>query len=272
MFDSWGRIPSGILSGNLFSFGNFDECLSINEVTESNSGTIKGQYCLQPITIPNVHGSFQLGVNLPNIPDSASFVIGICVPDQCSPEIIKNVTDGILAKLKLPANDYNPNQMCQTYAEVNEMEFTGIDYFTIALFSAFLLIVLSSTAYDLIMNFNRKKAPKLILISFSVYSNCQRLFAVKKSSSNDVLECLNGLRVLSIIWVMFGHSYQIKVSSPLRNISDLIEVSLLNFDLNRLIILDQFLVDEKPTEHASLISTCLCQHVPNNQWGPSNMD
>lgn len=135
MFDSWGSIPSGILSGNLYSFGNFDECLSINRNTESEIGIIKGQYCLQPITLPNfnktpMRNSVRLG-NMPNPPNGQpSLVIGICLPDQCSPMIIKNVTDTILAELKLPVNDYDPNQMCQTYEEVVGMNLTGIDYFT----------------------------------------------------------------------------------------------------------------------------------------------
>lgn len=134
MLDSWGRIPSGILSGNLHSFGNFDECLSINRNTESEIiGIIKGQYCLQPITIPNFNTtqySVRLG-NMPNLPsEKPSLVIGICLPDQCSPGLIKNITDAFLTELKLPINNYDPNKMCQTYAKSFEMELTGIDYFT----------------------------------------------------------------------------------------------------------------------------------------------
>lgn len=44
MFDASSKIQSTILSGNLIDFGGFDQCLSIEEQT--NSGVIKGQHCM----------------------------------------------------------------------------------------------------------------------------------------------------------------------------------------------------------------------------------
>lgn len=47
MFDSWGKLPSGIFFGTSFEFGNFDQCLEILEQPDDVSvGEIKGQYCL----------------------------------------------------------------------------------------------------------------------------------------------------------------------------------------------------------------------------------
>lgn len=42
MYDASAKIPSGILSGNVNQFGDFDQCLNAND---EKSG-IKGQYCL----------------------------------------------------------------------------------------------------------------------------------------------------------------------------------------------------------------------------------
>lgn len=39
MLDSWGKVPSGILRGNLNQFGDYDQCLSISD-------SVNGQYCL----------------------------------------------------------------------------------------------------------------------------------------------------------------------------------------------------------------------------------
>lgn len=49
--------------------------------------------------------------------------------------------------------------------------------------------------------------PKLIriLLCFSLYTNFNKLFAVKPESKKDPLDCLNAVRVLSICWVVFGH-------------------------------------------------------------------
>lgn len=43
MHDAWGSIPSGIFSGNLFDFGNFDQCVNLQH--ESSVGEILGQHC-----------------------------------------------------------------------------------------------------------------------------------------------------------------------------------------------------------------------------------
>lgn len=49
MFDSWAKIPAGILKGNSFDFGNFDECAEIKyDTMVSNAGVVQGQYCLAP--------------------------------------------------------------------------------------------------------------------------------------------------------------------------------------------------------------------------------
>jgi hypothetical protein len=42
-----------------------------------------------------------------------------------------------------------------------------------------------------------------ILVSFSAYTNTAKLFHISKSSGQ--LDCLNGIRVLSITWVVLGH-------------------------------------------------------------------
>lgn len=41
VFDATGKLPSGILSGNVNQYGNFDECLSVKNA----------QYCLAEIDV-----------------------------------------------------------------------------------------------------------------------------------------------------------------------------------------------------------------------------
>lgn len=40
MADAWGKLPSGILTLNFHSYGQFDECIKIKYLD------IKGKYCL----------------------------------------------------------------------------------------------------------------------------------------------------------------------------------------------------------------------------------
>ena len=53
MFDATGKIPEGILEGNLFEWGNWDQCLAIkvsyNDTSTVADGVISnftGRYCL----------------------------------------------------------------------------------------------------------------------------------------------------------------------------------------------------------------------------------
>ena len=42
MYDATGKQPSGILDGNIYSLGHFDQCLNV----KSPDNKIQGQYCL----------------------------------------------------------------------------------------------------------------------------------------------------------------------------------------------------------------------------------
>ncbi len=44
-----------------------------------------------------------------------------------------------------------------------------------------------------------------ILLCFSLVSNGKRLFGTKKSAES--IDCINGIRFLSISWVVLGHTF-----------------------------------------------------------------
>lgn len=63
MVDAWGKVPSGILAGNLYELGNFDQCLSI-EQSVVNAGRIRGQYCLAGLIVNVTNVAEQSGAPL----------------------------------------------------------------------------------------------------------------------------------------------------------------------------------------------------------------
>lgn len=65
-----------------------------------------------------------------------------------------------------------------------------------------------------------------VLVMFSVYTNGRDLFKVRQTSNS--LECLNGIRVLSMMWIMLLHSFSVYHSGPLFNGKGLIAVSKIN--------------------------------------------
>lgn len=47
MLDSQAKIPVGVLQGNFIDFGNYDECVGIDEPT----GRFRGQHCMLDFNI-----------------------------------------------------------------------------------------------------------------------------------------------------------------------------------------------------------------------------
>lgn len=45
MHDASGKLPSGLLNGNVHAFGDFYQCLQIEENLKGDGGLIRGKYC-----------------------------------------------------------------------------------------------------------------------------------------------------------------------------------------------------------------------------------
>ena len=61
-----------------------------------------------------------------------------------------------------------------------------------------------------------------VLVCFSVYTNYQKLLAARSGSRKDTLEILNGIRVMSMGWVILGHVYDLRAAlPPVKNPEDL---------------------------------------------------
>lgn len=58
---------------------------------------------------------------------------------------------------------------------------------------------------------------------FSAFKNGRKIFTCATYKSPEILHCLNGIRVLSIVWIVFGHSYMTFVMNPLLNKTELKE-------------------------------------------------
>lgn len=50
VLDSTGRIPVGLMKGNMIDLGVYDECVNINHKLEND--TIKGRYCYSGVSVP----------------------------------------------------------------------------------------------------------------------------------------------------------------------------------------------------------------------------
>lgn len=61
-----------------------------------------------------------------------------------------------------------------------------------------------------------------ILIAFSVISNTKKI--IKSSKNPEQLLCLNGVKAISMAWVIIGHEYEFYQQGPIENGLDLLAV------------------------------------------------
>lgn len=83
----------------------------------------------------------------------------------------------------------------------------------------------ASTAYDLIMRF-QEKTPNELLIGMSIYTNTGKIMDMTPNKSgSSAIGCIDGIRALSITWIMYGHRFFVTLMFPVANIAIWGEVS-----------------------------------------------
>ncbi|CAH2013355.1 unnamed protein product [Acanthoscelides obtectus] len=213
MIDSASKFPSGLLTGNFGNMGNFKECLDI----VSKDGSIKGKYCSKsglPSSLTdgitdktlNKITLFQGKMSQPIVQAKTGlgFPIAVCLPHQCSTEEINKM---------IKIFEWSSFQ-CITKEDIERPLSTGAIIF-IVIISLIGLLMLASTSYDLYCRHIEKK-PIPLLLAYSVYTNGKKILETKPSE----LSCVNGIKVFSMIWVVYGHTFCALCMSPLVNFFD----------------------------------------------------
>ncbi|XP_058444050.1 nose resistant to fluoxetine protein 6-like [Malaya genurostris] len=221
LFDSWGTWPSGQFSGNQYDFGSFDQCLgySYNHV---DVGLIRGKYCIVvlPRLLDNLTEQNRFFVDMKGI-DGVG--IGSCFPNTCNEEqhLHKSMERLIEMRFGIVSDHLT------IYCENNSASLGTAEVTAIILFSLIFGAVIASTMYDVFGILNGRKQTAC-LTTFSVYSNWAKLTKITETkqdqgSKSEIIECLHGVRVLAIMWIIYGHSYMLMMSAPLINPASTIE-------------------------------------------------
>lgn len=221
MFDAWGKFPSGILSGNFFSLGDYDECQQVS--APSSAGLIRGRYChlSVPLSFLSLGLGKQSGRGFPSNSRVLALTLGSCWPDSCEASELKPMLDATIGAL---LNTSNIGVMCDApVPDVGTKEVVAI-----VIFSMIAALMVCSTAYDVFAHITGREANQMWAM-FSVYSNGVRLFTISRRPvattyiKSDQIDCLNGIRVLSMVWIVFCHNYMMIVSSTLSNTIEIYE-------------------------------------------------
>ncbi|KAH8281083.1 hypothetical protein KR054_010179 [Drosophila jambulina] len=213
MIDSWGSIPAGILKGHLKDLGHYDECVAIEQTVVSSS-TLLGKYCLAQLLLQQLLG------NAGGIMRMMSVQTAVCFPSACSATNMDTLLRRVFQQLIGLELDDNVNLVREGTCKTAEREaYDGVTIFTIVLLSVLGAVVALATFYDYFICEDQKKLPPVLKV-FSARANSRALFRVSTTSNPNVIECLHGIRGMSLIWVCYGHDYIISITSPNINLYD----------------------------------------------------
>ncbi|XP_069123541.1 nose resistant to fluoxetine protein 6-like [Argopecten irradians] len=220
MIDAAGKIQSGLLDGNLVWPGSYDECLAVHAVR------FDGKYCSASLPLTDL-----LGAAMP-IPGGVTVKMGICIPDSCTSTESKTVLDLLFGMVPIGKTKLKTSSVeCSEPKEYDAVGIAGIT--VVGLFAALMLL---STMFDLGYQYYQQKITKRkekielspeskdkenmvktskeanragtlarLAMAFSVYTNGKKLLNTEQGGG--ALSAINGIRFLSISWVVLGHAF-----------------------------------------------------------------
>ncbi|CAG9820129.1 unnamed protein product [Phaedon cochleariae] len=232
MFDACSKGSSGVLAGNLYMTGNYDQCLNI---AENKSGTlINGQYCTVVLNPSNKYSSdldflmdsaaicdflgIKLSMQSTDIIKVVKMSYGLCIPDSCSIGNLQAIWDYVEHTFRLPVHVQFSDQLCRSKEKAIDNIFP-VDKYIIGFFCIYAFVLLISTCYDILIHQHLEGREDNVLITFSVYSNGKKLFSPPKKGASDYIEAISGLKFISMLWVILGHRYFVNIVSGITNAS-----------------------------------------------------
>ena len=231
--DAEGKLPPGVFQGGRHWVGDYQKCHSIqSDFNNATNHRFNGKY-------------FTVSVQFNSGPLKALQVIfiGLCLPDSCHTIDAKALAESVLRAIGTTVASV------PFVVDDNNKEFDGPAITLFAITGTIGLLVLLGTVVELLApymhgkelfsnrtsNFGRIddistenihdhpngiaiqhtigeiKQNKLVafLICFSFANNTKKL--LKTKTAKGPLACLNGLRVVSMWWVIQGHTYEFSV-------------------------------------------------------------
>ncbi|XP_018562596.1 nose resistant to fluoxetine protein 6-like [Anoplophora glabripennis] len=269
MFDSFPKFPVGIIYGNHYQMGNFDECVGVERLLKEEEDEIQlqGQYCLADIHFQRKkesNGRFARSTNKAEVKtDRNKFnnsVIhwGICLPSSCSTEDAQIFVHEVFTSAVHNFDVVHVRVDSDKCYHESSPPFTALEIVYSCIIGAFLMFTLLATCFHCMyirkrkryINYNvdslRSRKPKLlheVVICFSCINTIGKFLHVKPNELN--LECICGIKFLSMSLIIVGHSLIFFMGGPMVNRDFFKEMStkLENSPLlNNALLVDTFLL------------------------------
>ncbi|XP_017046351.2 O-acyltransferase like protein-like [Drosophila ficusphila] len=237
MLDAWGSIPSGLLTGNMYDLGQFDECLAIKKDT-SQGRTIQGKYCFL-----SVSAAAALGVQTRMV---GNFKTATCFPASCSASHMNAFVGQLVKQFLNTTFPSSVMSISESSCQTSESEpWDGLTIFMIVMLLVMGCLVALFTLWDYCLVKNQDDLPTIVKV-FSARANSRALFRIVPVESNpNVIDCISGIRCLSLMWVMFSHQYILTLLSADINIFHFVswaETPYASFILHGFYSVDSFFV------------------------------
>ncbi|XP_055844711.1 nose resistant to fluoxetine protein 6-like isoform X2 [Episyrphus balteatus] len=228
VLDSWGKLPSGILYGHFTDLGNYDQCVRTSVILKEGNQPTKGQYCFASFPILSLIQTTPKE-DLKNVRDLSlnsalgdalksllSIKLGICIPDSCDAKLITSIFQKAAENVLGGALAGGAISNCSV---AKKPDFEALDIFAIVFFSLIGVLLIASTAYDWYTEYFEIQ-PIELLLAFSVITNSRKVFMINTKKSPNSIDCLTGIRVLSMVWVLHCHNLMFCSSMDIINLVD----------------------------------------------------
>ncbi|KAG5882815.1 hypothetical protein JTB14_024571 [Gonioctena quinquepunctata] len=244
LFDSFPKFPTGILYGNYYQMGNFDECVGVRDRIETkdesnNTETfLHGQYCLADIHFAQKSGRAQRSLNENkalkmdrNLFNRSVIHWGICLPSACTTKDAEIFTREVFTS---SAENF---EVVSVVVDPEKCEINGSQPFTIleivygCIIGCFIIFTCLATSIHIwylcktrrsyiynVETLREKQSEsvlKEIVISFSLVHSIGKIMQTKSHESN--LTCICGIKSISMCLIIIGHSLLFIFGGPVEN-------------------------------------------------------
>ncbi|XP_028967097.1 nose resistant to fluoxetine protein 6-like [Galendromus occidentalis] len=233
ILDSIGRPAAGIMDVTMSDFGDYDQCLSIESTEPSGIVDFRGQHCnvaIRPPALPplNKHSSHKLQellnatsvykevlLTYHKVHQPFELRLGICTPSTCSIPDVSRMLQPISRSLRVKIEVVGCESKDVPLALDTQQLFV-ICFMTVSVF-----LVAVGTLIQTLPRSIRGECQEGAITAFDLRQNMAHLLSRRKLSPGN-LNCLHGLRVLSLLWVIYCQSYRYLDLRSLRNAAFLI--------------------------------------------------
>lgn len=257
LFDSIPKFPEGVLFGSRYQLGNFDECLAVQQTlmpTENATNPIQGKYCLADISFPELK-------RIPRRQFNSTLHWALCTPHSCDGQDVSRFISSLLGQImpNVPVNVHATDSNCyvEDGSRFDIKAFSQLDIIYIVCIAGFLFVILTSTVYHLFYLYRKSTSIRFntaqtryriihdVIVAFSAARNIGRVLQTNSKGNDQNLDCILGIRVISMIIIIAAHAVVFLISGPVLN-KDFFDYAMMQIQnsliINNTLMVDTFLV------------------------------